>query len=135
MITREYTFKRAFIETMMGLILSTILQAIFFLYIHHQQPYTTIMMIHIINALTVIFLSFITPFLSMSYTLGWTFGTYVLQSAKFIDLTEHIIYLILVIPVVTKLIKEARWKHLCKLIVEFSNLTMNDLLILTLRFS
>ncbi|MEM0265361.1 MAG: hypothetical protein QXO82_06145 [Candidatus Methanomethylicia archaeon] len=108
MITREYTFKRAFIETMMGLILSTILQAIFFLYIHHQQPYTTIMIIHIINALTVIFLSFITPFLSMSYTLGWTFGTYALQSAKFIDLTEHIIYLILVIPVITKLIKEAR---------------------------
>lgn len=101
----EYNFKRAFIETMTGLTLSTMLQAIFFLYIHHHQPYMIIMIIHIINALTIIFLSFIIPFWSMSYTIGWAFGTYMLQSAKFIDLTEHIIYLVLTIPVIVRLIK------------------------------
>jgi len=100
----EYDFKRIFVETVMGVVLSTILQAIFFLYLHHQ-PYIIIFTIHFMNVLSIIALSFIAPFLAMSYTFGWTFGTYMLQSIRIIDLTEHIIYLVILIPVLYRLVK------------------------------
>lgn len=100
-----YDFKRAFIETISGVAIATLIQALFFIYIRHQQSYVTIIIIHMVNILLIIFLSFIIPFWSMSYNFGWTFGTFMLQSIGFIDVTEHILYLILIIPIIIRLIQ------------------------------